>query len=63
MTIGKHAVFFAVVEAESLACVSVAHERYEEVEAVFPDKEKAQKLVDKYPEEKFRVIAVEIMKL
>lgn len=53
----------AVVEHGTLACVSVVHERYEEVKAVFPDKEKAQKLVDKYPNEKLRIIAVSITKL
>ncbi|UNY50501.1 hypothetical protein [Salmonella phage PhiSTP1] len=59
----KDAVFYAVVERGALACVSVVHERYEEVKAVFPDKEKAQKLVDKYPDEKLRIVAVSITKL
>lgn len=59
----KAAVFYAVVEHGTLACVSIVHERYEEVKAVFPDKEKAQKLVDKYPDEKLRIISVSITTL
>lgn len=59
----KAAVFYAVVDHGTLACVSIVHERYEEVKAVFPDKEKAQKLVDKYPDGKLRIIAVSITKL
>ncbi|EBQ9175589.1 hypothetical protein DLF23_22240 [Salmonella enterica subsp. enterica serovar Newport] len=56
-------IFYAVVEHGSLACVSVLHERYEEVKAVFPDKQKAQKLVDKYQDEKLRIIELHITKV
>ncbi|MFN0341064.1 hypothetical protein QA025_gp60 [Salmonella virus VSe101] len=59
----KSAVFYAVVEKDSLACVSLIHERYGEVKAIFPDKEKAQKVIDNYPDEGLRVVAVHISTL
>ncbi|HFW5621149.1 TPA: hypothetical protein ACIB1G_002641 [Salmonella enterica subsp. enterica serovar Saintpaul] len=59
----KLAVFYAVVEKEGLACVSLVHERYEEVKAIFPDKEKAQKVIDNYPNEGLRIVTVKISTL
>ncbi|EPI9101771.1 hypothetical protein ACTBWA_004382 [Salmonella enterica subsp. enterica serovar Newport] len=59
----KSAVFYAVVEKEGLACVSLVHERYVEVKAIFPDKEKAQKVIDNYPDEGLRIVAVHVSAL
>ncbi|WRN92712.1 hypothetical protein [Salmonella phage L223] len=39
----KSAVFYAVVEKDSLACVSLIHERYGEVKAIFRIRKRRKK--------------------
>lgn len=59
----KQEVFYAVVEKDGRGCVSLIHDRYTEVKAIFPDKKKAQKVINNYPDKGLRIVEVRISTL